>query len=138
MQTRELKRLVILGVLVLLVSIAYGRRLMQLQIVEGERYTALLQQGTSQTQVIKAARGEILDRSGNPLAQNLISYDIVFDKALSPPKDQNAVILALIKLFRSQNETWIDSLPLKISGDVLAFEGSEGEINRLISRNFLI
>ena len=136
-QSRDLKRLLFLGALVFLVIFMYGRRLMQLQIVDGETYLAQQQKGTSQTQVIKAARGEIVDRNGNPLAQNLVSYDVVFDRALGFQSGSNEVILSLIEIFRRSNEPWIDSLPLKVSGKSIDFTGSELEISRLIGKEFL-
>ena len=64
---KGVRTLLLCGV-VAAVFTAYVLRLMQMQIVEGEQYKALVQQGSTSEQVVAAARGEILDRYGNPLA----------------------------------------------------------------------
>ena len=63
-------RLAILGAAVVLVLLLYSLRLMQVQVVEGEMYAQMIDEGWSSTQTIKAARGEIIDRNGRPLAMN--------------------------------------------------------------------
>lgn len=96
----------------MLVLLLYCLRLMQMQVVEGEDSEALLERGWSSTQVIKAARGEILDRNGRPLAMNAIGRDVVINRAFLEPKDTNAMILRLIRIMEEADEDWIDNLPI--------------------------
>ncbi|WP_432353487.1 penicillin-binding transpeptidase domain-containing protein [Anaerotruncus rubiinfantis] len=105
-------RMIILGAAFVLVLLLYCLRLLQMQVVEGEDSEALLERGWSSTQVIKAARGEILDRNGRPLAMNAIGRDVVINRAFLEPKDTNAVILRLIRIMEEADEDWIDNLPI--------------------------
>ena len=63
-----LGRIYLLGVMLALMTVLFFSRLMQMQLVDGESYVAQLTRGTTEDQVLTAARGEILDRYGRPLA----------------------------------------------------------------------
>ena len=105
-------RTAILAGLVLVVFALFGVRLMQLQIVQGEEYQALAEAGDVKTQTIVAARGEIVDRNGEPLAENRVGYDIILDKVYMTKDMENQVILRLVEILRENNEEWIDNLPI--------------------------
>ncbi len=105
-------RLAILGAAVVLVLLLYSLRLMQVQVVEGEMYAQMIDEGWSSTQTIKAARGEIIDRNGRPLAMNTIGRDVVIDRAFLVPGSTNEVVLKLIRIMEEADEGWIDNLPL--------------------------
>ena len=105
-------RLLALGVVFSCVLVGYGFRLSQLQIVNGAEYLARQQSGDVKVQTVHAARGEIVDRNGSPLAHNEVSYSVVLDKALMPVGGENETILALTALLRGQGAAWRDSLPL--------------------------
>ena len=67
--------------LFILVLLFFSLRLMQLQVVEGESLTAQIEQGWTDTQTIKAARGQIFDRNGRPLAVNairMVAFAVLF------------------------------------------------------------
>ena len=66
--SREKLRLITLGVLVWMIFGVFLLRLAQVQIVSGADHLARQQRGSSRSQVIKAARGEIVDRKGRPLS----------------------------------------------------------------------
>jgi cell division protein FtsI/penicillin-binding protein 2 len=72
---REQWRLIILGAIVWLLCGLFMLRLADLQIVNGASYLAAQQMGSSITQTIKAARGDIFDRNGSPLAYNEVHYN---------------------------------------------------------------
>ncbi len=105
-------RTFILGGLLAVVFIIYCVRLMQLQIVRGDEYLSQLDRGFSRTQVVQAARGEILDRNMEPLVENGVGLNIVFSKAYMTKETQNGTILKLIRIMRECSESWNDSLPL--------------------------
>ena len=65
-------RVIILIALVSAIMLCNYYRLMQLQLVKGDYYTALSQSSFSSSSSISAARGEILDRNGRPFAVNTI------------------------------------------------------------------
>jgi penicillin-binding protein 2 len=133
---RENWRLIALGTAIWLLFGAFMLRLVDLQIVNGPAFLAAQQRGSSITQTIKAARGDILDRNGNPLAYNEVHYNIGFMRSLSPAGSENETILKLINILRKSGETWLDSLPVSKTAPY-AFIGSESDVARLKDKNFL-
>lgn len=129
--SQEKIRLITLGVIVWLVFSLFLFRLAQVQIVSGADYLAKQQQGSSKTQVIKAARGEIVDRKGRPFSYNAASYNLVFDRALAPEGSENETILKLIEVLRKANEQWIDNLPLVVTERGAAFTEDGDAVARL-------
>lgn len=128
---REKFRLITLGVLVWLIFSLFLFRLAQVQIVSGADYLAKQQQGSSRAQVIKAARGEIVDRQGRPFSYNEACYNLVFDRALAPEGSENETILKLINVMRKADQTWIDNLPLAVTENGTAFTGDSDAVARL-------
>ncbi|MCI5529725.1 MAG: peptidase [Blautia sp.] len=55
------------------------RQLFNLQIIQGEDYINKFQSRTTKTRVLKSTRGKILDRNGEVLATNVLSYSITFE-----------------------------------------------------------
>lgn len=105
-------RVIILIVLVIAIILCYYYRLMQLQIVKGEYYTALSESSFSSSSVISAARGEILDRNGKPFAVNEIGYHVVFQRNFLPEGKENETILGISEILRESEEEWNDTLPI--------------------------
>ena len=128
---RDRLRLILLGAFFWAVLGVFTFRLVQIQIVDGSYYLAQQQKGSSRTQVIKAARGEILDRNGSPFSYNEPCYNILFDRALTSSDADNETILRLIRLLRESGESWVDNLPLVIEGNVPTFSGDDTAVSRL-------
>lgn len=118
---------VLVGVLVL-VLLLYILRLMNFQVVNGAEYEKKINQGWNSTQLIQAARGEILDRNGRPLAMNTVGLDVVFDMAYMQSGSTNEVILRLIEIMEESDEDWIDNLPISRQAPFAFKEGQDGEI----------
>ncbi len=125
-------RLFWLAGILLVIFGGYIYRLMQVQIVQGEEYLNQAKAGVVQEQVIKAARGEIVDRYGRPLAVNRSGYNIVLDGAFFPKAaGANAVLQQLIDLMEEQNEQWIDLLPISSDMPFTYLEGMDVEVSQL-------
>lgn len=107
-------RTAVLVFVVFTVFVVYILQLMQMQIVDGAAYKSRLNEGSSRDQIIEAARGEILDRYGNPLAINVTGYNVVLDRAFLPEEAQNRIILDLTRLLTESGEGWIDNLPISM------------------------
>ena len=112
MKTTAKNRMIIMTVVLIVVLLLYSLRLMQLQVVEGESLAAQMERVRTTEQVIKAARGEILDRNGRPLAVNTIGRDVVINMAFLEKGTTNEVLLRLIRIMESADEDWIDNQPL--------------------------
>lgn len=109
---RQSLRAALLLTLLSVVLALYCLRLMQMQVVDGEKIMAEIERGSTTEQVIKAARGEILDRNGRPLASNTIGRDVVINQAYMERGTTNQTILRLIGIMEEANEDWIDNLPI--------------------------
>ena len=117
--------LVFLGVLVF-----FTGRLLQMQLIQGDDYESQIYKGTVKAQTVSAARGEILDRYGNPIAVNEVSLNIVLDRAFLPAEQQNATILELIELLERSGESWLDDLPVSDTAPY-AFDGTDEAVSAL-------
>lgn len=132
MNRKTLFRLLALGLVVLVVFMGYLYRLMQMQIAQGAEYLAQAEAGTVRQQVVKAARGEIVDRYGRPLGVNRSGYNIVLDGAYLPKQNEaNQVIQRLMQLLEECGEEWIDQLPISQNEPFMFEEGFENEVAHL-------
>lgn len=103
--------------LMLAVFVVYELRLVQWQLVEGDKYEQLSLSSRTDTIEIEAARGEILDRDGTVLAGNRSSYNIVYDALDMDYDRRNATIIQVIDLLEERGETWRDRLPIVLAED---------------------
>lgn len=105
--------LTVLSVILVIVLLVYTARLYSIQVINAKKYSSAAKGGTIiRTSVLKASRGEILDRYGRQIAINRDGYNIVFNKAYV--KDNlNDVILQLTTLLSENNCEYIDKLPLE-------------------------
>ena len=126
-------RTVILIAVMAAVFLTYIYKLMHIQIVEGENYAQQAQQGSTRTQVERAARGEIVDRYGRPLVTNRSGYNLIFDRAFLPRGRENEVILKIIGIMEESGEEWIDNLPITKTEPFAFAEGYDSEVARLKS-----
>ena len=112
------------------------------QIVNGDKYKAAAKSLAVSTSKVKAPRGEILDRNGNPLVTNRQGNSVVFKYADFPEaknqEERNKLIFSLIKLFEKNNIEWIDRLPLKYQGGKLVVDEDKAqEFEYMVSENML-
>ncbi len=124
-------RLLLVGGLFTVIALTYVFRLMDMQVVNGQSYQETLAQGSSRTQTIQAARGEIVDRYGRPLAYNQTGFDIVFDRALLPSGKENDIIIKSAGILTSLGEGWIDELPITNQAPYDYIQGLDSDVTRL-------
>ncbi len=117
-------------------------RLINVQVINGEKYAAATTASTSTTSV-KATRGQILDRNGNVLVVNRQGNNIVFNANKFPSFDnveeRNKIIIELIRLFEKNGAEWINELPITLDskGNFQFIEGRESDIAKLKARDML-
>ena len=113
-----------------------------MQILNGEQY-ALEGSAAVSTSVVKATRGEILDRNGTVLVGNRQGNSVIFDATKFPAyKEQdkrNEIILSLINLFEQNEAEWIDELPIEIdsNGKYSYKEDMDYEIEKMLGEDML-
>ncbi|MBQ3128340.1 MAG: hypothetical protein IJC13_04800 [Clostridia bacterium] len=122
--------------------LVFCARLVNIQVINGDKYAATSTASTSTT-TVKATRGQILDRNGNVLVGNRQGNDIIFNAgkfpSLSNQEQRNEIILSLINLFDKTEEEWINELPITLNanGNYQFIEDRESDIAKLKSRDML-
>ena len=107
--------LTVLSIIMILVLLLYTARIYSIQIVKASEYSSLANGSTSvRKAVLKAPRGEILDRYGRQIAVNRDGYNIVFNKAYVGD-DLNDIILSLVNLLDNSGTEHTDKLPMEYS-----------------------
>lgn len=125
--------------IVVAVMAVYVVRLVDWQLIKGSSFLEKSHKSTTATIPMDAARGQILDISGNGLAVNRTGYAIVFDKTYLTRDTQNKTIAQLITLMKKRGEKWTDILPIKLNekGQYEFIAGQEKEAATLKSKYYL-
>ena len=82
----------------------YIFRLVDWQIVNGQKYLEIANRSNIFISKTDALRGEILDVNGVPFAENETGYSIVFDRYSLDEDKENEIIKNLIKLMKDKKE----------------------------------
>ena len=119
-------------VLVFAVMFGFGAELYNIQIKNNEYYAAQNNTVKTYTVPLEAARGEIVDRNGNPLVTNRQGNSIVLDAAYFPSSKENdkrnEIVFNLMTLFKQNKEEFAHNLPLKLkSGKAVFFTEKDDE-----------
>lgn len=130
-QISEFLRSSFLVLLVLASASLAVYRLVKLQIVAAEEEAQTQRVSESiYTQVIPAARGEIVDCNGEVIVGNKIGYSLIIEKAYFPNDNQegNKVILGCIKLLKEAHYDWNDTMPISKSAPYVFLKDRENDI----------
>ena len=119
------RRKILFSVVTILIFLGFSFSLIKIQGVNGEYYSGLQSFSSTHTLTVEAARGEILDRNGNPIVQNRSGNEIVFVvgqfPSVSEQETRNKVLLSLIKLMDEHGERRNDTIPLVLTEDSVEF-----------------
>lgn len=132
LKKRDKRRIITLAVCSGLCFALLLCRAFELQVHDADRYVAQASGITTITAPIKAARGEILDYYGRPIATNREGYNIIFNYASINKGTLNDTILSLIKLLGDSSK-WKDDLPLD-SKSPYNFTKDEGSDSTAVSK----
>ena len=111
-KTKLLHRLIALLLILVALGGISAAGLYSLQIINGEQYRLQAERHLTSTNVVSAARGEIMDRYGRPLITNESVYSIRFDYAYWDLKNQNDILLQLVQLVISAGVPVPTELPI--------------------------
>jgi penicillin-binding protein 2 len=90
-------------------------QLFNLQIVHGAEYREQSNTRLTRESTIEAARGEILDRSGNILVSSSQKFDLELYKTKIDTNTLNRTILKIINVLEKYNISYTDSFPININ-----------------------
>lgn len=125
-------KLSLASLLVLVACCLCAWRLMKIQIVESETYTAKRISTQKYTQTINATRGEIVDSAGNPIIENKVGYNVIIEPDTFPEDNTkgNHVLLALTEILDENQEEWSTSLPVSET-QPYTFTNNEDAVEKL-------
>lgn len=119
------RRFAILMSVVMVIMVAFEIILMRQQLVDGEQYKSEAIKYTATSLSITAARGEIVDRYGRPIAENRMGYSIIFNRAEMDKERWNDTIWKLTRILEADGEEWIDNCPIEVAASGTASYTSE-------------
>ena len=104
--------LIICGVLT--ITAGAGVKLMKIQIVDHEVYTADKPSVYTEEQTLHATRGEIKDVRGVPIVENKLGFNVIIQKSTFPEdnREANEVILRIADFLTREGYRYYDSLPM--------------------------
>lgn len=102
----------IINVLVYIVGIVLILQLFNLQIVHGQEYRETSNTRLTRESTLKAARGNILDSTGNKLVTSETSFSLELYKTKAEDEDLNNAILKTINILKANGDEYIDNLPI--------------------------
>ena len=88
----------------------YGFRLIFLQLVNGDSFTAQATNTTDYKFTVTAARGDIVDSKGERIASSTTGYNVVLNKLLMGDEDLDTMLQKIVGLLGKNDESWNDSL----------------------------
>ncbi len=88
----------------------YGFRLIFLQLVNGDSFTAQATNTTDYKFTVTAARGDIVDSKGERIASSTTGYNVVLNKLLMGDEDLDTMLQKIVELLGENGESWNDSL----------------------------
>lgn len=115
----------ILYLLAYLVGIILVVQLFNLQIINGEKYREQSNTRLSRESELEAARGDILDSSGNVLATSKMGFSLELYKTKIDDEALNKSILELINVLEQHKQSYVDSFPIKPDPYEFTIEGEE-------------
>lgn len=116
--------IILLGIYI--IGIILLVQLFNLQIVKGEEYRKQSNTRLTRETTIKAARGNICDRTGNKLVSTKMEFNLELYKTKIDNKTLNETILDMINILDKNEDTYIDNLPIKV--EPFEFVGSDEKI----------
>ncbi len=88
----------------------YVFRLIFLQLVNGDSFTAQATNTTDYKFTVTAARGDIVDSKGERIASSTTGYSVVLNKLLMGDEDLDTMLQKIVGLLGKNGESWNDSL----------------------------
>ena len=113
------KRLVAVIVAFVICASLFVVRLVNLQLVNGAAYYKSSSNSVVTKTVVKAARGDILDRNCEPIVQSVSQVSVVINRQKTD--DLNATIDALIGFFEKCEDDYTDTFPVAYTNGAFSF-----------------
>lgn len=117
----KLGRTGLIVIILLVIFASYTVRLIDWQVFQVDKYRKIAADQSSTFTKLPAVRGEILDKNGNVMAGNKITYSVnlVYQKMekKNGKIQPNDVLIKIVELLEECEEAWKDELPIYIDED---------------------
>lgn len=104
----------IVSTFVYIIGIILLIQLFNLQIVHGEEYREQSNTRLSRESTLEAARGNILDQSGNKLASSTLGYSLELYKTKIDTETLNNTLLKITQILEKNGDSYVDTFPITI------------------------
>ncbi len=104
----------ILSVLVYIIGIILLIQLFNLQIVKGQDFRNQSNTRLTRESALKAARGNIFDRTGNPIVTNEMGFRLDLYKTKVDNQTLNTTILKIANILEKNGDKYSDNLPISV------------------------
>lgn len=104
----------ILTIIIFIIGFILLAQLFNLQIIHGKEYLETSNTRLTRQSIVKAARGNITDSSGNKLVTTKMGFSLELYKTKIDTQTLNQTILDLVKLLEKNKDDYIDNLPITI------------------------
>ena len=118
----------VLSVLVYIVGVIILIKLFDMQIINGPKYREESNIRLSRESTIEAARGSILDRSGNTLVNTDMSFSLEMYKTKVEDEQLNNSILLMTTILENNGDSYIDKFPISIEPFEFHFASDDEQI----------
>ncbi len=115
----------ILSLLVYVVGAILLIQLFNLQIIKGQEYREQSNTRLTRESVLQAARGNILDRTGNPIVSNTMGFRLDLYKTKVDSNTLNESILKIVHILEQNGDNYKDNLPITV--EPFAFTSQDEE-----------
>lgn len=104
----------IVSTFVYIIGIILLIQLFNLQIVHGEEYREQSNTRLTRESTLEAARGNILDQSGNKLASKTLGYSLELYKTKIDTETLNNTLLKITQILEKNGDSYVDTLPITV------------------------
>lgn len=105
----------LLTILIFVIGFILLAKLFNLQIIHGQEYLETSNTRLTRESTLKAARGDITDRSGNKLVTTTMGFSLELYKTKIDTQTLNTTILNLIYLLEENKDNYVDNLPIIVN-----------------------
>lgn len=124
--------LIILGMFYILYS-----RIFDLQIVQGEKLDKEFSLSILKERELEGQRGNIYDRNGYPLAENVIAYNVLLDGSIKVD-NINQMSLDLSNIIKKGGNVLVNALPIGLNQDGnIVFTQTDAQVTKFKKNVFL-
>ncbi|MBR6519303.1 MAG: hypothetical protein IKT63_06500 [Oscillospiraceae bacterium] len=122
-------RIKILSAVILAVFLLFTIKLVQYQIIEGEKHFESSNTSVVFEQTLTASRGDIVDAYGTPLASSQLVFNVTINRAYLQSGQLNQRIIEALEILEENDEDINDILPMEKESPYSFIKEKENEIN---------